>query len=302
MSRGWINTQDQARKYFRVKAKQLAATADLSICEHPGLIGSHREELQRVFLREILPARFSVGRGMVYGPFGHRSKEADIVIWDSQNYPSLPMLDHSFFFADSVRIVLECKSRWTAEEFDDVLQKCQSVRRIIPGTRLNLREEISMIQQDIYALREGLQHEGALVMPYHIATAAIFLTGGDSVVPGWLTAEMIDQADENWPDIMLFLGPQRVVSKRYEGDRGRLEFVDVGEDALVAFTGEFLGLLNERSVQVEEPFYLMKYAFPPGEAQESSETVDFPLHFPPPRRVPIWSHPDDFEAPNAPTE
>src|SRR5438105_3579214 len=91
MSREWVNTQEQVRKYFRVKAKQLAATADLSVCDHPGLIGSHREELQRVFLRELLPARFSVGRGMVYGAFGHRSKEADIVIWDSQNYPSLPI-------------------------------------------------------------------------------------------------------------------------------------------------------------------------------------------------------------------
>src|SRR3954451_10703188 len=145
MPREWVNTQDQVRKYFRVKAKQLAATADLSICEHPGLIGSHREELQRVFLREILPGRFTVGRGMVYGAFGHRSKEADIVIWDSQNYPSLPMLDHSFFFADSVRLVLECKSRWSGDEFEDVLEKCESVRSIIAGSRLNLREEIIMM-------------------------------------------------------------------------------------------------------------------------------------------------------------
>ena len=118
------------QQYFRVKARQLAAMAHLPVCEHSTLTGSHREELQRIFLQEILPRRFSVGRGMVYGPF-HRSREADIVIWDSQNYPSLPMLDHSFFFAESVRIVLECKSQWKDEEFKDVLIKCRLVRNIL---------------------------------------------------------------------------------------------------------------------------------------------------------------------------
>src|SRR5438270_222197 len=107
-------TQDLVRRYFRVKTQQLKASANLPICEHSGLIGSHREELQRVFLREILPQRFCVGRGMIYDWVGHRSREADIVIWDSQNYPCLPMLDHSFFFAESVRLVIESKSSYSA--------------------------------------------------------------------------------------------------------------------------------------------------------------------------------------------
>ena len=56
------------KQYFQVKARQLAAMADLPICEHNTLAGSHREELQRIFLQEVLPRRFAVGRGMVYGP------------------------------------------------------------------------------------------------------------------------------------------------------------------------------------------------------------------------------------------
>lgn len=297
MSREWVNTQDQVRKYFRVKAKQLAATAELSVCDHTGLIGSHREELQRVFLREVLPARFSVGRGMVYGAFGHRSKEADIVIWDSQNYPSLPLLDHSFFFADSVRLVLECKSRWSADEFGDVLEKCKSVRGIIAGRSLNLREEINMIQQDIYALREGLEHDGALIMPHHIATAAIFLTGGDSINADWVSDERLEEVDEKWPDVTLFLGPQRVVIKRYEDGQGWLEFIDIREDSLVAFTAEFLALLSERLVHVEEPFYLMRFAFPPGNEPKPTARIKFPLVFPPPNRVPLWRQASYFDPP-----
>src|ERR1039458_5354439 len=96
------NTPEKIRDYFRVKAKQLAAVASLPICDHSGLAGSHREQVQRIYLREILPKRFEIGRGMVYG-VEHRSYEADIVVWDSIQYPSLPMADHSLYFAESVR-------------------------------------------------------------------------------------------------------------------------------------------------------------------------------------------------------
>lgn len=97
------------QQYFRAKRRQLLAMSELAVAEHGGLRGSHREELQRIYLREILPRRFSIGHGMVYGAIG-RSKEADIVLWDADNYPSLPLTDSSLFFAESVRVVLESKS------------------------------------------------------------------------------------------------------------------------------------------------------------------------------------------------
>ena len=74
-----------------------------------------------------------------------------------------------------------------------------------------------------------------------------------------------------------------------------LEFINIGEDSLTAFTAEFLALLSERSVHVEEPFYLMKYAFPPGSDPVPTSRIDFPLVFPPPSRVPLWREADDIE-------
>ncbi len=235
---------------------------------------------------------------MVYGPFGDRSKEADIVIWDSQNYPSLPMLDHAFFFADSVRLVLECKSRWTSEEFEDVLEKCHSMRSILTAKGTNLRDEIDMIQQEIYAMKEGIDHAGAMIMHHRIATAAIFLMGGDSVDADWMSAEKLEEVDEKWPDVTLFLAPQKVVTKRYEDGQGWLEFTAFCEDSLAAFTADFLGLLSERSVHIEEPFYLMKYAFTSLYKPESSVRVKFPLRIHPPQRMPLWSEPDEFGPPS----
>lgn len=46
---------DRVRDYFRVKARQLVAAAALPACEHAGLAGGHREELQRLYLTQVLP-------------------------------------------------------------------------------------------------------------------------------------------------------------------------------------------------------------------------------------------------------
>jgi hypothetical protein len=275
-------TQNRVKQYFRVKARQLAAMAELPVCEHPGLIGSHREELQRIYLREVLPRRFEVGRGMVYGP-SHRSKEADIVIWDSQNYPNLPMLDHSFFFAESVRVVLESKSAWREEEFQDVLEKSCTIRDIVTIPGLSLTDEMILLRQEVAATQMRQVHVGTLIAPHHIGTAAIFLTGGHSLNPAFLTSDLIRQTDDSWPDILLLLESGRVVIKNYQpsesiplGGEGWLEFYDLGEDALFAFTVGLLAFLEERSVQVERPLSLTQYV-PDLISIEPTATIDLSL-------------------------
>jgi len=284
-------TQERVRQYFGVKSRQLSAIADLPICEHSVLVGSHREELYRIYLREILPKRFEVGRGMVYG-LVHRSKEADIVIWDAQNFPSLPMLDHSFFFAESVRVVLESKSVWSTKEFNDVLSKSRSVRDIISMAGPTLADDLAMIWQELAALRGRLHHDGMLIAKHHIGTAAIFLKGGQSLTDDYLTDTMIEDVDDSWPDLLLLLEPGRLIVKNYEATggfsgRGWLEFYELGEDALLAFTNGLLSLLAERSVQSEEPLYLTKYSLDVASIDPVS-VVDFPLRRPVAQRTPLW--------------
>ena len=52
-----MNDKD-IRSYFRAKAKQISALAELRVSGHPGLIGGHREQLSRIYLREVLPRRY----------------------------------------------------------------------------------------------------------------------------------------------------------------------------------------------------------------------------------------------------
>ena len=289
---------DLVQQYFRVKARQLIAMADLPICEHGGLIGGHREELHRTYLNEILPKRYSVGRGMVYG-FANHSKEADIVIWDAANYPILPLLDHSFFFAESVRVVLESKSQWKEEQFEDVLEKCKAVRDIIMFSKPNLRDDVEWLEAAVASLKAGIDFQGMVMTGHHIGTAAIFLKGGHTLTADSLSSERIETADDHWPDVLLFLEPGKVVIKEYEplGEgfgRGYLCFYEFGEDALFAFTATLMALLNDRSVQVEDPLYLQKYVRSVVFA-EPIATIQFPLTRPMPHRTPLWREHDADE-------
>ncbi len=78
------SSADLVREHFRKRREgELAAAAEI-VTEHHGLAGAHREAVIREFLARILPARFGIGRGMVYG-MGHHSREADIVLWDAAN-------------------------------------------------------------------------------------------------------------------------------------------------------------------------------------------------------------------------
>lgn len=74
-----MKTQRLVQQYFRSKTRQLLAAAQEVVSEHPGLRGGHREAVLRVYLNDIIPRRFAIGRGMIYG-LSHRSREADVVI------------------------------------------------------------------------------------------------------------------------------------------------------------------------------------------------------------------------------
>ncbi|MGW0230913.1 DUF6602 domain-containing protein [Actinopolymorpha singaporensis] len=284
--------RQRVRDYFRAKTGQLVAAAALANTGHSGLSGGHREELQRAYLLEVLPKRYGVGRGMVYG-ISHRSREADIVVWDALNYPSLPMSDHSFFFAESVRLVIESKSRWSSQEFDDVLVKCRSVKDIVPHPGSNLDDAIVMLQLEVEALKAGRGHDGFLRMGPHIGTAAVFISGdSQALAKGEIGRHIaIEEVDDSWPDVLLLLERGLLVLKEYpedeEEDGGKLLFFDLGQDCLLAFTNAILRLIAKRSVLTESPFFLELYGYEILDT-EPVAVHPFPLTRFSPGRIPLW--------------
>lgn len=275
---------NELQRYFQAKREQLLAMTGLPICEHNGLAGSHREELERVYLREVLPKRFEVGRGMVYGQY-HRSREADIVVWDSQNYPSLPMLDHAFYFAESVKVVVESKTAYSHTALSDVLSKTRSVRDIVPPNLLDLDDLLEMMLLDIRCLKEGSAHQGLMISKPHIGTAAFFMRGGTLKSVAARARKVAHDLDDAWPDILILLEPGVVVVKSHEEPHGFLHFYDAGADCLFAFTSVFLDLLRDRTVRGEAPHYLFAYA--PGFALDPCEAIHFRMSRLMASRVPI---------------
>jgi len=249
------------QRYFRSKNRQLIASCDQTVCEHPGLIGGHRENIINLYLNDILPSRFKVEKGMIYG-LVHKSKEVDIVIWDSQNFPKLDMQGHSLFFAEAAKLALEVKSNYSVNNLNDIFDKSEAVRNIISMSGPDMADEIDFLRQQLYAFMSGKEFNGVLIKKHHIATAAIIYKGGNTFGPDLIEDDLLDNVDDKWPDIMILLEAGKVVLKHYEDvDDSYLEFFDVGEDALLLFTSSLLGLLTERSVNIEDPFYLRKYAF-----------------------------------------
>jgi hypothetical protein len=209
------------------------------------------------------------------------------------------MLDHSFFFAESVRLVLEAKSTWSMEEFEDVLTKCRSVRDIIPMYGSNLTDTLASFEQEIAALKMNSDHGGMIIVPHHIGTAAVFLKGGQTVDSALVSDELIGTVDDAWPDVMLLLEPGKVVFKEYEAidgvrGRGELQFYNLGKDALLMFTAALLTLVNARSVQVHDPSFLYYYISDVADA-EVENVVEFPLTRAVAQRIPLGPHNVDLE-------
>lgn len=212
------------------------------------------------------------------------------------NYPTLPTPSHKLFFAESVRIALEIKSRFSSHELADILRKTNSVRSIVVSKEPDLVDDISRLQLDVAALQGGRALEGVWLAPYHVGAGAIVLRGGRSLRRSFLTEKQVQDADDSWPDVLLLLEEGRVVLKRYvvgEEDwygTGRLLFLEAGEDALLVFTAALLDLITVRSAHLENPLWLSDYiddlllALP-------SESIDFSLTRGIPGFSPIWRRP-----------
>lgn len=228
--------------------------------------------MNRLFLAEVLPARFDVGHGMVYGPF-HRSRECDIVVWDSANFPSLVP---SFYFAESVRTVIEVKSRWSKREFEDVLAKASSVHDVIPSHMPNsVDQRLALLELSVASLRAGVTHRGMLLIPPMIGTAAIFLRGGVRSMSTVSIPKVMEPGaiDDEGPDLVLLLEAGVLVTK--DREEGVLSCWAMGEDSLAGFTQGLLEMLAVRAPSTEGDFYFDHYLL--GVTQELLWTHKFPL-------------------------
>lgn len=250
------DTEGLIRQYFANKAKQILAVSEQAICEHSGLKGSHREEIIKIYLEDIVPERFDIGHGMIYSTFT-RSHETDIVLWDANNFPRLKMNGHSLYFAESVSAAIEVKSQYNAEVEKDIVEKTQDLKTMIISTCCNLEDRMLNLECEVQSLFQDTQYEGCLSSPKSIKAGAIIIKGGESF--SIENFPKYDDLDVQWPDITLFLEAGKVVVKFQEESGNTIRVYESGEDSLLIFTQYLLDALSKQVVLTEGRFYFEDY-------------------------------------------
>jgi hypothetical protein len=212
---------------------------------------------------------------MVYGTEG-RSLQADAIVWDAGNYPSISQNDGRIVFQEAARLVVEVKTRWSDVEWSDIRAKCRALRDLGTAPRTMLEDRVEVLEENVRVLADGIRgidrqeptwRRGGLldfVEPYGAPPrfAAVVLSGGERFTVDAQVAEGFAHGNDEWPDLVLLLGAGRVVWKIDDaapGDTGRVQFIEAGLDSLLVFCGLVLDLLALGSSHTEEPFYLGRY-------------------------------------------
>ncbi|MCA9074738.1 MAG: hypothetical protein KDA93_06880 [Planctomycetaceae bacterium] len=102
------------------------------LIDHPGELGTAREEIFRRFLRDYLPKRFEVATGFVFDSAGQVSNQMDVIIADSSVCPRFEAAGGKFYFpCESVVATGQVKSSITSEkELRNALDNIASVKQL----------------------------------------------------------------------------------------------------------------------------------------------------------------------------
>ncbi|MGB3479864.1 MAG: DUF6602 domain-containing protein [bacterium] len=101
-----------------------------NIC-HPSTKGGTNEDIWINWLREYMPRRYEVNRGVIIDSKGYQSRQEDIVIFDHQYTPLIYQQQNTLFIPiEAVYAVIEAKTTLTAKEIKDAGEKIASIRNL----------------------------------------------------------------------------------------------------------------------------------------------------------------------------
>ncbi|TAE00714.1 MAG: hypothetical protein EAZ97_05075 [Bacteroidetes bacterium] len=260
----FYSTQFKIRDYFRQKSKKIIAQSNELLSDHPTEKGTHREILIQNYLEEIIPKRYGIGTGIIYGRSDTKSKQTDIVIWDAINYPILKSLGHNTFFAETVKIAIEVKSSWSSDTFKDILLKTQAVKSVVSSSRYsNHAQRLALLE---HYIESGNNDVGFVSKKPLIGMVAIIFKGGENFDVCKFSELQKNAIDMNFPDLMLFVEIGKIFVKRFDFDEktgfpisGTYQMYNANEDAFLFFTCELLRLISSSSVDFDTPFFLDEY-------------------------------------------
>jgi len=257
-----MNNIEKLKKHFYRKTQEIIAIADQVIASHPGIFGDHREKIIDIFLKSILPAKYSVETGILVGvehQKDYESQQSDIIIWDSFNYPKIKQLRSSLIFAESAKMMIEIKTNF--KELDDIKKKTKRIKEFFPPFHPSLKEEIWRLDNKIARVAKRKAEAIMIESAPQIAVSAICYKGGNK-----FTIENVgdrNKIEDNFPDLMLLIEAGKVIYKQYVPDnkigKGFLTVYETKENSLLGFTGLLMSLLAARDTVTTSPFQLVNH-------------------------------------------
>ncbi|WP_435138292.1 DUF6602 domain-containing protein [Formosa sp. A9] len=277
-----VSTYDLIKTFFKMKSEQLIAISNQAIVEHSSLKGSHRENLIDIYLKEILPKRFGIGKGMVYGILG-KSKESDLIIWDEHNFPSLKLLGHSMFFVESVKSIMEIKTNWSKDVFNDIKTKKIAASKIssLPQSP-NIEQRVQFLEHKVEAVENNEKVNVIFSTPKILPFISFIFNGGENFTIDNIDNDELKNVHTEYPDLTIFLKAGKVLEKQYVYDeddmtKGNafLNLHNAGENALLIFTSLLLEKLMINTNFSDYPLSFIKYG--PPFYEHKIDFIEFPV-------------------------
>ncbi len=276
------STYDLIKTYFKMKSEHLIAVSNQAVVEHSSLKGTHRENLIDIYLKEILPKRFGIGKGMVYGIIG-KSKESDLVIWDEYNFPSLRLLGHSMFFIESVKAIIEIKTNWSNDIFKDIKNKKTASSGIRKSVQYpNINDRVWLLENKIEAIEKNEQVDAVVPIQDLLPFITFIFNGGENYSIKDISKDELKKIDKEYPDLIVFLKAGKVLEKKYIYDENNtkqkkafLNLHHAGENALLIFTSLLLEKLMINTNFSEYPVNFIKYR--PPFYEHEIDSLEFPV-------------------------
>ncbi len=126
---------DVRKKFLGAAAKMYVDFQGTYEANHKGGRGTNREDLLRGFLEQVLPWRYSLGKGEVVASTNHHSGELDVVIFDGAVCPRLLVEDsHALFPLEAVYGAVQVKTTLTSSELEASYGNIASLKSLAPQT------------------------------------------------------------------------------------------------------------------------------------------------------------------------
>ena len=179
---------------FEITLGQEAEQAGL--LEHSSLVGSAREFIVKRVLRAILPPIVHIGSGKVVDSHRKKSRQIDIVIYDSR-FPVFEIQSGiGIYPLEGVIATIEVKSTLTKRSLFEALENTLSLIQLTPGvvstSASHWKSRAKALESDGYSPREAMRKAGFEFIPasyIYAFNSKLKAKGLSTAVNNWFRSE-----------------------------------------------------------------------------------------------------------------